>query len=281
MKEVTFQLKGRHFSGLTNGNLGKPIVVCLHGFLDNAASFVPLAPYLSDYRIIAIDLMGHGSSSHYNDGHYYQLTDYVYDLYELVKRQHWQRIILIGHSLGGIVASIFSATFPELVKSLVCIESFGPLSESEKSSALQLKASFESRLKTSSSTIRQPQSFDAVIKARQLVSDMAVEHIELIMSRNVAIKENGDIQWKTDRKLRTTSPLRLTETQAASILGAIECDTLIILGNNGYEKLQVARERRAAYFSKLTVYQRQGGHYVHMESPRAVATDILTHLANG
>ena len=68
-------LKGLHWA-----RPGAPKVMCLHGWLDNAASFVPLAPYLKDFDLLAIDLAGHGLSSHRPENSRYYFTDYVFDL---------------------------------------------------------------------------------------------------------------------------------------------------------------------------------------------------------
>ena len=51
-------------AGLAWRREGAPRVLCLHGWLDNAASFVPLAPLLDRLDVVALDLPGHGHSEH-------------------------------------------------------------------------------------------------------------------------------------------------------------------------------------------------------------------------
>ena len=46
------------------GQQGKPLLIALHGWLDNGASFLPLAPYLADFHLVCVDLPGHGHSDH-------------------------------------------------------------------------------------------------------------------------------------------------------------------------------------------------------------------------
>ncbi|KAG1587997.1 hypothetical protein G6F46_014705 [Rhizopus delemar] len=55
------EVGGARVAGLRNHGEG-PRVLALHGWLDNAASFVPLAPHLSSLQLVAIDLPGHGHS---------------------------------------------------------------------------------------------------------------------------------------------------------------------------------------------------------------------------
>ena len=50
--------------GLRWGSTGDAPILALHGWLDNAASFVRLAPLLADADVVAIDLPGHGYSDH-------------------------------------------------------------------------------------------------------------------------------------------------------------------------------------------------------------------------
>ena len=59
--------------GLRTGAAGGPRVLALHGWLDNAASFVPLAPELPGLDLVAPHLPGHGASDHLPPG-----TDYSF-----------------------------------------------------------------------------------------------------------------------------------------------------------------------------------------------------------
>ena len=92
-------------AGLDNQGSGQ-VVIGLHGYLDNAESLRVVAPYLSSCRYIAIDLAGHGRSSHRPVGTHYNQADYLQDLHGLIESEGWDNVILIGHSLGGILVTI-------------------------------------------------------------------------------------------------------------------------------------------------------------------------------
>ena len=104
-------------------------IVALHGWLDNFASFIPLASHLRR-RFVAFDLPGHGTSDHKPIGTYYYLSDGVFDVYEAILELGFakQGVHLVGHSLGASLALMIAAAAPQLVKSLVLIEGFGPIS---------------------------------------------------------------------------------------------------------------------------------------------------------
>ena len=55
----------------------------------------------------------------------YGLSDYVYDIAQLIHQTKHQPITIIGHSLGGAISLQFTALFPDMVQKLVAIEGLG------------------------------------------------------------------------------------------------------------------------------------------------------------
>ena len=94
-QNLEFPLTNITLRGIGYGDPSKPMILALHGWLDNAASFAPVAAFLHDYYIVAIDMTGHGLSSHRSAGAHYHLTDFVNDMHELVESQAWSTFILM------------------------------------------------------------------------------------------------------------------------------------------------------------------------------------------
>lgn len=254
----------------------KPSLIFLHGYLDNANSFSTLLPFLSDYQCIAIDMAGHGKSQHRSADAHYHLSDYAYDLHQLVRTLQLTNYVLIGHSLGGIVCNLFACTQPQGLKGLIAIESCGPLSEEADTTASQLAGCFASRTKAYQ-PIKQPSSIEAVVKSRCAVSDLNVENARLIVSRNLKTDAKGNVQWRTDKRLRTKSAMRMTEAQVCAVLGNIHCPRALILGKQGFEKIREAIELRSSVFLDVPVDTFEGGHHVHLESTDDVLQCIKQH----
>ena len=63
MKEISLDTARGPIVGLRSGDPDGPKLLALHGWLDNAASFVPLMPELARYDFVALDLPGHGASA--------------------------------------------------------------------------------------------------------------------------------------------------------------------------------------------------------------------------
>ncbi len=254
-----------------------PIFIFLHGYLDNANSFLKLIQALDNidtqYQYLAIDHAGHGDSSHRSADAHYHLVDYAYDLSQLIHKLACNQVILVGHSLGGIVACIYASTKPEGLLGLVAIESCGPLSECESNTANQLTECFISRQKAIL-PIKHPTSFEQVVKARCLVSDFGLDDARTIMERNVNIGSDGKCEWKTDKRLRTKSTIRMTEAQSLNIMENIECKRVVILGDEGFEKVKRGILERPSVFQNVDVFTFSGGHHVHLQSTQKVADTI-------
>ena len=103
---------------------GVPLVL-LHGFGNDAsiwADFAPLvAPY---YRTLAFDLRGHGDSGR-DAAHRYDYDFHVRDLECAFEALGVGRLVLVGHSLGGRIATLFAGRHPERLAGLVLVDS-GP-----------------------------------------------------------------------------------------------------------------------------------------------------------
>jgi pimeloyl-ACP methyl ester carboxylesterase len=265
-------LQGR-IAALQRGQNTRPLLLFIHGYLDNAASFYPLLSYLQDFHCIAIDLPGHGKSMHRSADAHYHLTDYVYDVHCLISAEKWQNVTLVGHSLGGIISTLYAAAFPEWVRQVVSIESFGPLTEPEHSSTEQLRQSIESR-QLASKAIKKPHSMQQIIEARMRVSDLSRADAQAILSRNTEY-DADKLQWVSDKRLRTKSALRFTPNQAINMLENITCPYHVILGDRGFDKVKGFVESRKKYIHQFTVSTLKGGHHVHMESPEQVAQCII------
>ena len=275
---LEFPLGNITLRGIGYGEPTKPMILALHGWLDNAASFQPIAEYLTDYYILALDITGHGLSSHRSDGAHYHLIDFAYDLYELVESQGWQAFILMGHSMGGIISTIYASCFPEHVSKLISIESFGPMTKDTQSSPVQLRDSILSRLKAQQSEAKHPSSIERTVEARAKVGDIKLESARLLITRNIR-EENKQLLFNTDRRLRTFSSLRMTEPQAEAFMRNIQCPTLVITGDHGYESMRTILQNRLDWVENLTTVECEGYHHLHMDNPQPVAEKIIGFLS--
>ncbi|TDF39623.1 alpha/beta hydrolase [Alteromonadaceae bacterium M269] len=277
MQEISFQLSHRRINGLAFGDPTKPLIVALHGWLDNAASFIPLSEHLSDYYLVAIDFVGHGHSEHRSpDAHYHQM-DFVQDLHEIVESQMWDDFILLGHSMGGIVGSLYASSFPEKVTKFISIEAFGPITKEAEVSAQQLRDSIESRIRLRDRSAKHPTSFSQAVQARINAGYMEPSSAELLVERNLS-KQDDILKWRTDRRLRTISSVRLTHSQAEFFMRNLTMPVMVIHGTKGFDQVRGFVESRQEWVKDLTIENCPGGHHLHMDEPQPVSQVISEFL---
>ncbi len=105
---------------------GKTALIFLHGWQQNGKSFLSLVPYLyKSYKIYLLDMPGFGKSPFNPD--LKNSYDYADLIYFWIKRKRISKLVLVGHSFGGKVASLVASRYPSLLKSLILVSSSGIL----------------------------------------------------------------------------------------------------------------------------------------------------------
>jgi pimeloyl-ACP methyl ester carboxylesterase len=100
---------------------GKRTLVLIHGFGDTSHMWTPLFDeFGSEYAIIAPDMRGLGESSRPMTG--YDKKTIANDIHELVKSLGFERISLVGHDIGLMVAYSYAAQYPNEVEKLALLE---------------------------------------------------------------------------------------------------------------------------------------------------------------
>jgi len=106
------------------GGAGSPVVL-LHGYAETSHMWLPLIAKLADkHTVIAPDLRGFGQSSAPADG--YTKAAMARDIHALVKKLKYDRIRLVGHDIGLMVAYAYAAQYPAEVDRIVLMEAFLP-----------------------------------------------------------------------------------------------------------------------------------------------------------
>jgi esterase len=106
-------------------SVGRPAIILLHGIARHAHTFDHIAAeFARTYRVLAVDMRGHGESA-WNQQGAYLVQDYVKDLEGLVDELRLTRVTLLGNSTGGRVAQVYAGLHPDTVRKLV-VEDVGP-----------------------------------------------------------------------------------------------------------------------------------------------------------
>jgi pimeloyl-ACP methyl ester carboxylesterase len=101
---------------------GQPAIVLVHGIACNRAFMAPQATFLSaTRRVVAVDLRGHGDSDAPRQR--YTIQALANDVGWLCEQLEVERPVVVGHSLGGLVALELAAARPDLIRGAVLIDS--------------------------------------------------------------------------------------------------------------------------------------------------------------
>jgi pimeloyl-ACP methyl ester carboxylesterase len=264
------------------GNPEGTPVVALHGWLDNAASFSRLAESLdlSNTRLIAIDLPGHGLSEHRGEGQIYHLMEYVVDVVGVLKTLDVNPVVLLGHSLGGIVALLTAVAIPSKISQLILLDSFGPMVDKEDDVALQLKKAISKICLTESRPQKSYQSIDDAVDVRLGgFGKISREAARVLLERGLTRQSEG-YTWSTDARLREPTLLRLSELQVQGFMKHIQCPTCLIAGTEGYISLEETKNPRLRYIAKLETHIVSGHHHFHMDGDVDLTAKIINRFLN-
>lgn len=127
MNQIDYKNTKISYSDTGKGNA----MVLLHGFLENQTMWQDLVPELSQkYRVITIDLLGHGESGCV--GYLHSMEDNAEAVHSVLSKLRIRKAIFIGHSMGGYVALAVAELYPTGVKGLVLMNSTSKADSEER-----------------------------------------------------------------------------------------------------------------------------------------------------
>jgi pimeloyl-ACP methyl ester carboxylesterase len=101
---------------------GVPPLLFVHGWTCNQTMFAPqVAAFQERHRVVAVDLRGHGQSDKPEQA--YTMTAFADDLAWLCRELEIERPVVIGHSMGGLIALTLAAHHPAVPGAIVTIDS--------------------------------------------------------------------------------------------------------------------------------------------------------------
>ena len=213
---------------------GTPMLL-IHGFSNEAHiwdDFVEtVAPF---YRVLAMDLRGHGDSDWHPEGAY-EYDDHVRDLEHLLDHLGIERVVLVAHSLGGRASMLFSGRHPERVAGLVIVDS-----------APELDARGTTRISMDTAQNQEP-SFATTAQYEQMLVHAypaaTPRAVRRMAQHGLRESEAGHLVLKMDARMRTAMAVddedwakKLAERDERyreemwACLGRIQAPTLVVRG---------------------------------------------------
>lgn len=254
--------------------------VLIHGFQDVAWSWDLVAPALVEagYRVLAPDLRGFGDSDRVPSGGYYYFPDYLFDLTELVEELCPSPIALVGHSMGGNVATMFAGLFPNRVQKLALLEGVGPPAYGEDM-VIDRELAWIDGVRKQRGRPDKPMTF-AEIMRRLAIGHPGVDAEVLEMRARQLSRAVGDDQyvWTFDPLHRTRSPIPFSIDRWRVHAERITAETLCIGGGSTGFHPEDEAARIATIRGARSIEIEGAGHMMHWTRPREVARLLVDFL---
>ena len=276
-------IRGLRYHVRVWGRAGAPPLFLLHGWMDVAASFQFLVDRFSrDWHVIAPDWRGFGLSEWCRDGYWF--PDYYAELEALLELyQPDAPVFLVGHSMGGVVASMYSGIRPDRVARLVSMEGLG-LARHAPDQAPARYAQWLDQLGEPAS-FRPYRSFDEVAARLRKTNPRLTEERAAFLARQWAKRQdNGEFVLLSDPAHKTVNPYLFRIDEAIACWRRITAPVLLVSGKLSEiparmkDTPEQLAERKGAFRNRREIELDDAGHMMHHDQPERLAPLIEEFL---
>lgn len=261
-------------------------VLLLHGIGHNCNAFKRLIrEFKQSHRVVAIDLPGHGHSSHFPAGLPLQFFNYVLAVKRVAEHLNWERFYMIGHSFGGQLGTYFTALFGQHVEALLVVDTMEPRPVPLEETLPYMQSRLTNLLSLELKLEQKPRptyTFEEAFKRVQTNTlwPLTVEATKDLMERSVEPVDQG-FAFVVDPRLK--NPLRplLTFEQQLKALQSIVCPVLFALADQNMARYSTYLKpafdfNRSRQNCHIVVVA--GDHAVHQNHPRRIAAILESFL---
>ena len=266
------------------GDPGAPMLFMLHGWMDVAASFQFLVDELKqDWHVIAPDWRGYGLSGWARQGCYW-MPDYLADLDCLL--DHYsahEPVRLVGHSMGGNVATLYAGILPKRVRALVNLEGLGLPGDSPDKAPARL-AQWLDEMRTPPSLQDYASLGEVIARLQRNNPRLSESRARFLATHWSRVREDGRREILGDPAHKIVNPYLYRSEEALAIWGAIRAPVLWVMARESRyaQKMDASVEfgRRVASIPRVTRrWIDTAGHMMHHDEPRLLAHMVEEFLA--
>ena len=282
MEETLITIRGLKICLCSWGPEEGPLVLCLHGILEQGAAWSEVAIRLAQkgYRVIAPDLRGHGRSDRVGKGGSYNLIDFLGDIDVIVENLAGKAFILVGHSLGSVLGAIFATVRPQRIKNIVLVETILPTSSEDEDPT----ASLTNQLNSMAAPPEHPVFPDVKTAAERLrkATPAISPSLAMLLAQRITEPCQGGVRWRWEPLLRTRAGISLNgigRSRYLKLLKKIKVPITLVYGDkSNFNRIEDLNKQQEAMPNATRVVV-SGGHNLPLEAPSALAKIISGAVA--
>jgi pimeloyl-ACP methyl ester carboxylesterase len=232
---------------------------------------IALSLFAKGITVISYDQRGHGRSSHVASSSQYHFPDYISDLYRLLEVLNISKCHLVGHSMGGTIASIFSSVFPNIVQKLFLIEGLGPSHENEEQSFQRLCRHFYQRNRLVEHKIYP--ALSDLCKCIQRIYPYISDEQACNFAHYLGIEvPSGGWTWRYDVRHKDAAAISFHSGRHIELLSHIKAPTYLLFGQESwYNNLSDIQNRIQVLSNCVEIQNFDCGHNPHVECPQQLS----------
>jgi acyl transferase domain-containing protein/acyl-CoA synthetase (AMP-forming)/AMP-acid ligase II/pimeloyl-ACP methyl ester carboxylesterase len=282
MEETLITIRGLKICLCTWGPEEGPLVLCLHGILEQGAAWSEVAIRLAQkgYRVIAPDLRGHGRSDRVGKGGSYNLIDFLGDIDAIVEILAGKAFILVGHSLGSVLGAIFATIRPQTIRNIVLVETILPTTDENDDPSTALT----NQLNSLASPPEHPVFPDIKTAAERLrkATPAISPALAMLLAERITEPWEGGVRWRWEPLLRTRTGISLNgigRSHYLKLLQKIKVPITLVYGDkSNFNRIEDLNKQQEAMPNAVKVVV-SGGHNLPLEAPSALAKIISSAVA--
>lgn len=238
---------------------GRPLLL-LHGYTGGKNDFVDVIGPLAErgWHVVAPDHRGHGSSSKPEREEDYSFAIFAADALALADQLGWDDFVLLGHSMGGMIAQVLTLTAPERVRGLILMDTS------------HRRVDIDPEVVTLGAKLAREEGLEVIIGLLAEMEDpLSNPAHERLCAERPGYKERGDDNTRAcSPAMYASMLLQITgDGDRLADLAAIACPTLVLVGELD-APFVIPSQRIAATIpgARLEVLA-DGGHSPQFEAP--------------
>lgn len=243
---------------------GQPMII-MHGLFGQSDNWNSLAKHFGEQglEVYTVDLRNHGLSPHSDEWTYKAMSD---DIHELIMDLKLEKVILLGHSMGGKVAMQYAIDEPGKIDKMIVADMSPRHYPLHHEAVIQgLNAVKFEEMKTRK-------------EVEEVLSQFIVDHgTKQFLLKNIYWKENGQLDWRFNLKVITEQIKNVGEATPTD--STSEVPSLFIKGERS-NYVQEEDEKLIAHIFPRSMFETiaDAGHWIHAEKPKEFFECVMRFL---